>query len=96
MIDISDGFAADVGHICDASRVGVVLDEVPVAEGVAEVAKWRGEDASLFALGGGDAYELAAAIADPGAFTQVGSFIEGSGVRLASGAQPPAGWDHFA
>jgi len=48
MIDISDGFAADLGHILDASEVGVELDAMAVADG-ATLAD---------ALHGGDDYEL--------------------------------------
>lgn len=64
MIDVSDGLARDVGHICEASRTGVTLQAraVPVADGVAEVAEWAGSDASSLAVGGGDDYELAIAI----------------------------------
>lgn len=64
MIDISDGFAADVGHICDASDVGVELraSSVPIAPGVEDVARWAGTERLRLALGGGDDYELAIAI----------------------------------
>ena len=48
MIDVSDGFAADLGHLLDASGVGCVLDRVPVAAGASQAD----------ALGGGDDYEL--------------------------------------
>lgn len=48
MIDVSDGFLADLGHILDRSAVGVELDTVPVAAGATL------EDA----LQGGDDYEL--------------------------------------
>lgn len=48
MIDVSDGFAADLGHLADASSVGFDLDAVPVAEGATE------EEA----LGGGEDYQL--------------------------------------
>ncbi len=50
MIDISDGLAADLGHILDASGVGVALDRaaVPRPPGVSP------EEA----LAGGDDYEL--------------------------------------
>ena len=48
MIDVSDGFVADLGHILDASGVGCLLDQLPVARGATR------EDA----LGGGEDYEL--------------------------------------
>jgi thiamine-monophosphate kinase len=48
MIDVSDGFAADLGHVLDASRVGCELDCLPVAPSAT-----RDE-----ALGGGEDFEL--------------------------------------
>lgn len=48
MIDVSDGFLADLGHVLDASGVGVRLDAVPAAPGATPEQ----------ALGGGDDYEL--------------------------------------
>ncbi|MGH2785269.1 MAG: thiamine-phosphate kinase [Actinomycetota bacterium] len=64
MIDVSDGLAADLGHICDASKLGVELrtSSVPVAEGVEDVARWAGVDPVELALGGGDDYELVIAL----------------------------------
>lgn len=64
MIDVSDGVAADLGHICDRSRLGVELRaaSVPRAGGVDEVARWAGLDPDALALGGGDDYELLIAI----------------------------------
>jgi thiamine-monophosphate kinase len=54
-VDVSDGLAADVGHLGDASGVGIALDDVPVEPG-----------ASLEeALHGGEDYELVLATADP-------------------------------
>ncbi len=54
-IDISDGFSADLGHILDRSGVGAVIDaaSLPVATSLCEH-----PDALVFALGGGDDYEL--------------------------------------
>jgi thiamine-monophosphate kinase len=54
-IDISDGLAADVRHLADASRVGIALDLVPVASGASDDE----------ALGGGEDYELIVATGDP-------------------------------
>lgn len=64
MIDVSDGLAADVAHICDASGLGIELRaaSVPLSEGVGEVSVWAGDDVNRLALGGGDDYELAIAI----------------------------------
>jgi thiamine-monophosphate kinase len=58
MIDVSDGLAADLGHICDRSRVGVALvaASIPHDEGVD-----LGD-----ALHGGDDYELCFCAPDPG------------------------------
>jgi thiamine monophosphate kinase len=54
-IDISDGLAADVRHLADASGVGIALAHVPVAMGATD------EEA----LGGGEDYELIIATGDP-------------------------------
>ncbi|HZQ59245.1 MAG TPA: AIR synthase-related protein, partial [Acidimicrobiales bacterium] len=48
MTDVSDGFAADLGHVLDASGVGCELAGLPVAPGASR------EDA----LGGGEDFEL--------------------------------------
>jgi len=97
MIDVSDGFGADLGHILDASRVGCELDGVPVADGA------TAEDA----LGGGDDYELVmcappdaalvarfrqAGLADP---IRVGRCVADPDRRVLAGAPlPPRGWVH--
>lgn len=54
MIDVSDGLASDLFHLAGASGVGVVVEHVPVAVGVARY----GDDAESAALGGGEDYEL--------------------------------------
>ena len=60
MIDISDGLGADAAHLATASgmRLEVGADELPVAEGVAEVAAAAGREPIEFAAGGGEDYEL--------------------------------------
>ena len=59
-IDISDGLAADLAHICAASHVGVQLDAdaLPVDPAVTTVAGQAGRDPQDLALFGGEDYEL--------------------------------------
>ncbi|HUO49647.1 MAG TPA: thiamine-phosphate kinase [Acidimicrobiales bacterium] len=97
MVDVSDGLAADLGHLALASGVGVAVDEVPCAPGATQ------EEA----LGGGEDYQLVVATGDPGrlleAFDEaglevpvrIGSCVADPGVRtLAGDPMPEAGWEH--
>jgi len=60
MIDISDGLLADLGHLCDASKVGakVYADNLPIEECAQQVASALGEDAVRYALSSGEEYAL--------------------------------------
>jgi thiamine-monophosphate kinase len=60
MLDVSDGLASDLGHLCDASRVGAIVQAaaLPVDEATVEVAEALGRDPVALALHGGDDYEL--------------------------------------
>jgi thiamine-monophosphate kinase len=103
MIDVSDGLAADLCHVAAASSVGVVLERVPVAVGVARVA----DDPETVALGGGEDYELLFTSGDPdsieAAFAQAGLRVplrvgrctaDPSERRLRDGPLPKLGWEH--
>ncbi len=99
MIDLSDGLAADAEQIAAASGVGLVIESgaVPVHE---VLENWARPDAALaIAVGGGEDYELLAALA-PGTaleaasklsrefeldLTRVGTVVEGAGVAWFSG-----------
>jgi thiamine-monophosphate kinase len=93
LIDVSDGLAADAGHIAERSGVRCVLEleRVPLAPG-----------ATVEDLGFGEDYELLAALAPDDAaalpFPAVGRCETGSGVRPLLRGRPVdlAGWDHFA
>ena len=61
MIDISDGLGIDLWRLAAASKVGVELDDLPVAPGATPDE----------ALGGGEDYELVFTVADPGRLEQV-------------------------
>jgi thiamine-monophosphate kinase len=104
MIDLSDGLGGDAAHLAAASGVRLVidLDRVPAAPGVPSPA---------YAAGGGEDYELLAAM--PAAFdsraasvaaragatlTRIGCVETGAGAVFLSGGVPVTvpGWDHFA
>ncbi|MGB1261971.1 MAG: thiamine-phosphate kinase [Cognaticolwellia sp.] len=57
-IDLSDGLISDLGHICDASKVGanIVLDDLPISNALRDTLGM--EKAYGLALVGGDDYEL--------------------------------------
>jgi thiamine-monophosphate kinase len=84
MIDVSDGFAVDLGHVLDASGVGVVVDHVPVASGATDEQ----------ALGGGDDYELLFTLPE-GGVAPPGSIRVGT-ISADVSLRPPAveGWQH--
>ena len=58
-IDISDGLIADLGHICETSRVGAEINiaDLPLSDAAA-AALSREPDLIDLVLGGGDDYEL--------------------------------------
>jgi thiamine-monophosphate kinase len=111
MIDVSDGFGADLLHICGASQVGAVVDAdaLPAAAGVTEAARQLDRDPLSFVAGGGDDYALlaavpahsAAALAEATGGVLVGEIVAGdvaATLRLADGTTQDLagmGWDHY-
>jgi thiamine-monophosphate kinase len=64
MVDISDGLAADLGHLCERSEVGAELDaaRIPIAPAAMEIAPRYGRDPLMLALYGGEDYHLLCAL----------------------------------
>ena len=103
MIDVSDGLALDLRRLADASRVGVVLEHVPVAIGVSRVS----DEPEALALGGGEDYELVFTAPDPArvdaAFAEAGLALplrigrvtaDATERRLREGDLPGLGYVH--
>ena len=109
-IDVSDGLAADLAHLCEASGVGARLDaeRIPVHPAVRRTLP---NEALALALGGGEEYQLLFtatpdAMAEargrlPGGFTVIGQVVQGPPARVSvmgPGGEmlvDSAGWDHF-
>lgn len=60
MIDISDGLASEIYHICDQSGTGAVIEEsnIPISKESQELAFKFRTDPTIAALNGGEDYEL--------------------------------------
>ena len=60
MIDISDGLAPEIKHICDESKCGAVIykEKIPVTDDVRSTARALKEDEYNYALFGGEDFEL--------------------------------------
>ena len=111
-IDISDGLAQDLRHICEASALGAVvrLADIPLSE---HLVRTFPDEALAMAVGGGEDYQLLftgpVGVVDRvrGRFatpiTVIGSIVEDKERRVRfvdeSGQEvsfETAGWDHFA
>ena len=104
-IDVSDGFLQDLGHLCEESGVGAVVEcsTLPLGKAARRLA-----DGMELALGGGEDYALLlsvprrrlAALRARVSAVEVGRIVRGRGIQLTELGQPRplprhAGFDHL-
>lgn len=104
-IDVSDGLAADLGHLLEASRIGAEIDpsRLPLPRGFPRACKKLALDPLRLAVEGGEDYELLFTVRPrgPGAealsrrlglpVAEIGTIVRGRGIRGLRGT----GFTHF-
>jgi thiamine-monophosphate kinase len=84
-VDVSDGALADLGHICESSNLGAIIEaeSIPLAPGMRELAHKLHKDPLALALTGGEDYELIYTLppsaADPAHGTRIGKMLDEPG-----------------
>ena len=106
MIDVSDGLASEVNHICRQSRVGaeIILEDIPISHRTRETGELLGKDPMIWALSGGEDFELLYTISEDnirhiektnpiivGRITEEGIYLMDHGERIPL----KGGYDHF-
>ncbi len=105
MIDVSDGLASEVKHICEQSNVGAIIfkDNIPISEETRRAAKAVHKDPLDYALYGGEDFELVFTVSEKN-LSKVKGFLVGEitkrkGVYLYSRGKEKLisrhGYDHF-
>jgi thiamine-monophosphate kinase len=109
MIDLSDGLASDVRHLCDRSGAGcmVDLDLLPIKDDTRELAESLERDPEILAATGGEDYELLicapAPVLDALAksvevpLTLIGEITQSDVIftRKSEPVEGLSGWNHF-
>ncbi len=92
-MDLSDGISSDLRRLCEASRIGVELEGLPVDRGASEAqALHGGEDYELLFTAVGRMPKRLAGVE----VMRVGTVVRGSGVRLRGQDLVGGGWEHFS
>lgn len=105
LIDLSDGLATDLRHVCEASGVGAVLDaaRVPITPAARRMSKKSGRSPLEHALTDGEDYELlyavpaaaAKRVEAAGLGTSIGRFTEEKGLHWTDARELKLrGWEH--
>ena len=106
MIDVSDGLAPEIKHICDESNCGAVIykDKIPIKDEVRNFARTLNEDEYDYALFGGEDFELVFTVSkeklDKVNGLLVGEIIKNREIKLSSNGKEKeiteSGYDHFS
>ena len=106
MIDVSDGLASEVLHICQQSGVGAVVDKekIPISEKTRETGVLLDKDPYRWALSGGEDFELVFTLPESelesikgvrytvlGEIIKEGRYLSDAGKKL----ELKGGYDHF-
>ncbi|MEA2037466.1 MAG: thiamine-phosphate kinase [Nanoarchaeota archaeon] len=105
MIDVSDGLASEVKHICEESNAGAVIyaDNVPIKDETVSAARAVGKNYLDYALYGGEDFELVFTVSEKN-IKKVKGFLVGEitkrkGIYLYSKGKEKliskSGYDHF-
>jgi thiamine-monophosphate kinase len=102
MIDVSDGLLADLGHVAQASQVGIWLRRAafPVSDPMRAAASALHADPYTWIFTGGDDHAIVATFPAgtplPPGWLEIGTVVTGAGVSVDGQPYPgDTGWDHF-
>jgi len=106
MIDISDGLAPEIKHICDESKCGAVIykEKIPINDDVKSTARALNEDEYNYALFGGEDFELVYTVTKNNLKNVqgyiVGEIVKGNEINLQDRGITKIikekGYDHFS